>query len=298
MKIVFLLLMISNLVFGQIDTTNWYPLEVGNLWQFCYGIDPEDYYTKEVTGDTTMPNGKTYAIVKNGAARYQRNHNNQYVYLYSQSDSSEYVLYDFVSSDSTFWEYSFENLFWGIQVTKNEYNHFLNKNTHYKYYDWVKIDSSNNIIDTIWNARMERYPTRIAKGIGVTNYNYSNYPGSGGLVGVIINGDTLGVLTSVLENINLANDYHLYQNYPNPFNPTTQLSYQIPESGIVNLTVYNVIGQVVATLVNKEQSAGNYEVIFDASTGSATANGLTSGIYFYRLQSGGFIKSKKMLLIK
>ena len=174
MKIVFLLLMISNLAFGQIDTTNWYPLEVGNLWQFSYGMDPVYYYTKEVTGDTTMPNGKTYAIVKNGAARYQRNHNNQYVYSYNDSDSSEFVLYDFISSDGTIWELPYRNLFWGIQVTENEYNYFLNKSTHYKYYDWVKIDSSNNTIDTIWNAMIEIYPTKISKFIDLTNARSTN----------------------------------------------------------------------------------------------------------------------------
>jgi type IX secretion system substrate protein len=292
MKILFFLLMVSNLAFGQIDTTNWYPLDIGNKWQFSYGIDPEDYSSKEVIGDTTMPNGKTYAIVKNGSnTKYQRNHNNQYVYSYNQSDSSEYVLYDFISSDSTFWEYPFENFFWGIQVTKNEYNYFLNKSTRYKYYDWVKIDSSNNFIDTIWNSMIDIYPTRIAQGIGVTNYNYSNYPGSGGLIGVIINGDTLGVLTNISENKNMVNNYYLYQNYPNPFNPTTEIGYILLERSFVTLSVYNVLGEKVSTLVSETKVAGKYNVKFNAEN-------LSSGIYFYNISVNDFSQTKKMILLR
>jgi len=91
-------------------------------------------------------------------------------------------------------------------------------------------------------------------------------------------------------------DYYLAQNYPNPFNPSTVISYTIPpsvkgETANVKLIVYDVLGREVATPVNKEQSAGSYEVKFDASK-------LTSGIYFYKLQSGGFVESRKMVLVK
>ena len=90
--------------------------------------------------------------------------------------------------------------------------------------------------------------------------------------------------------------YKLYQNYPNPFNPKTAISYTIGTSQLkalnsVDLSIYNLIGQKVSTLVNKKQPTGTYEVHWDAS-------GLPSGIYYYRLFVGNFIEVKKMILLK
>jgi len=89
----------------------------------------------------------------------------------------------------------------------------------------------------------------------------------------------------------ISNEFILKSNYPNPFNPETVISYQLPVMSKVVLKVYDVLGREVATLVNKEQSVGSYEVRFDASN-------LTSGIYFYQLQSGGFVESRKMVLLR
>jgi PKD repeat protein len=89
----------------------------------------------------------------------------------------------------------------------------------------------------------------------------------------------------------IVKDYKLGQNYPNPFNPSTSIRYSIPEEGMVNLSVYNILGQKVASLVNQYLHAGNYEVNFDAS-------GFVSGIYFYRLDAGNFSAVKKMILMK
>ncbi len=85
--------------------------------------------------------------------------------------------------------------------------------------------------------------------------------------------------------------YKLSQNFPNPFNPSTIIEYSIPNSTNVRLSVYNSLGQKVATLLNKKQRAGKHEVQFDASN-------LSSGIYFYKLQSGKFVSTKKMILLR
>ena len=85
--------------------------------------------------------------------------------------------------------------------------------------------------------------------------------------------------------------FDLSQNYPNPFNPTTKIKYSTSKSGMVNIKVYNFIGEEIATLINEEKAAGNYEVEFDASD-------LPSGVYFYRLQEGDFVETKKMILLK
>ncbi len=86
-------------------------------------------------------------------------------------------------------------------------------------------------------------------------------------------------------------EYSLMQNYPNPFNPVTTIIYSIPESGIVNIKIYNTLGEKVTSLVNEFKEAGNYKINFDAEN-------LSSGIYFYSLQAGEFNSIKKMILLK
>ena len=91
--------------------------------------------------------------------------------------------------------------------------------------------------------------------------------------------------------------FALANNYPNPFNPATTIKYALPQAADVELTVYNVVGQVVRTLVAEHQSAGRYVVEWDATNGSG--HSLSSGMYFYRLEAGGeFREVKKMLLLK
>jgi hypothetical protein len=85
--------------------------------------------------------------------------------------------------------------------------------------------------------------------------------------------------------------FALEQNYPNPFNPTTTITYWVPSSNAVSLNVYDVLGREVAVVVNERKAAGRYAASFDASK-------LTSGIYFYRLTTGGYTQTKKMVLVK
>ncbi|MDP2362305.1 MAG: T9SS type A sorting domain-containing protein, partial [Ignavibacteria bacterium] len=102
------------------------------------------------------------------------------------------------------------------------------------------------------------------------------------------------ILTNV-ENENnsslLPKDYMLSQNYPNPFNPTTKITYALPKSSLVQIKIFNLLGQEIATLVNEEKSAGFYEMDFNASD-------LPSGVYLYKLQAGDFVQTKKMILLK
>ena len=113
--------------------------------------------------------------------------------------------------------------------------------------------------------------------------------GSGGLL-YNISVDTL--LTSVSNNQNInPTDYKLHQNYPNPFNPETVIKYVLPERSYISLKVFNATGENIATLVNCTQGKGNYEVTFNGENSP-------SGIYFYQLETGNTILTKKMILLK
>jgi hypothetical protein len=89
----------------------------------------------------------------------------------------------------------------------------------------------------------------------------------------------------------IVDNFSLNQNYPNPFNPTTTIKYQIPELSFVTLKVYDVLGKEIETLVNSEKPAGNFEITWNAES-------VPSGVYFYTLQAGNFIETKKMILMK
>ncbi len=114
--------------------------------------------------------------------------------------------------------------------------------------------------------------------------------------------------TSIGEvHFQVVTGFELSQNYPNPFNPTTAIRYQLPKSGSVELTIYNLLGQEIRKLVNENRIAGQYTVQWDGrdETGAAVA----SGVYLYRLKAGepsggspgaaqGFVETKKMLLLR
>ena len=106
------------------------------------------------------------------------------------------------------------------------------------------------------------------------------------------------ILSSTEQSASAVNDRHtapaiffLEQNFPNPFNPSTEITYQLPADGHVHLTVHNVLGKEIASIVNEAQNAGTHTVRFNAAS-------LAGGIYFYRLQTGSFTAIRKMLLVK
>ena len=101
----------------------------------------------------------------------------------------------------------------------------------------------------------------------------------------------LSIRTDVDNKVNLPTKFSLKQNYPNPFNPTTTISFSLPSKSFASLKVFDLIGREVATIVSEEMSAGNYTKQWNAAA-------LTSGIYFYRLQSGTFTETKKLVLLK
>ena len=97
------------------------------------------------------------------------------------------------------------------------------------------------------------------------------------------------IADDVIKTENLEN--RLINNYPNPFNPTTRIQYSIKDKAFVNLSVYDILGRKISTLVNEVKESGKYQVVFDALQ-------LATGIYFYTIQAGSFRETKKMILAK
>ena len=94
----------------------------------------------------------------------------------------------------------------------------------------------------------------------------------------------------------MPTEYELFNNYPNPFNPTTTIKYSVPKVGNVKLRVYNMMGQLIKTLVNDTKAPGFYNIEWNGTNESNSR--VASGIYFYRFESGNFVANNKMILIK
>lgn len=139
------------------------------------------------------------------------------------------------------------------------------------------------------------YPANDMDGDGLNEYVFVNYRSSfpvwadDGYVWVIEADKAVGVAEDI-KGLSPDNNW-IAQNYPNPFNPTTEINFNLRESGNVTLIVYDILGNEVATLVNENMSAGLHNVSFNAAN-------LSSGVYFYKLQSGSFVESKKMTVLK
>jgi hypothetical protein len=141
--------------------------------------------------------------------------------------------------------------------------------------------------------------------IGLFNWRFVSNEGSRGvhnadyaqdiLESTITFLDTALVVTSVEARpdplAGIPGSFELHQNFPNPFNPTTKIRFDVPEASHVRLVIYNALGQEVETLVDERLTPNTYEADFDASH-------LSSGLYFYKLVTDGFAKTKKMLLLK
>ena len=140
---------------------------------------------------------------------------------------------------------------------------------------------SNTNLGIAWCFISTLYPTKVQANI------------NGLVTDITSSGSFNNTLVGVNDNnkLVLPKEYSISQNYPNPFNPSTVISYSLPSSSDVKLTIYNSLGQRIQVLENVFKSAGTYTVTFNASE-------LPSGIYFYKIEAGKFMQVKKMMLIK
>jgi ligand-binding sensor domain-containing protein len=148
----------------------------------------------------------------------------------------------------------------------------------------AKFDNTNWVVYDTNNSGL---PFNNVYTIAIDNLE-NKWIGTEGGLAVYREGGVVSVSEAPEE---VPGNFILYQNYPNPFNPSTTIQYQLPGAGFVTLKIYDLLGREIFTLVNKEQTAGRYEVNFNASN-------LASGIYFYQIKSSSFVLTKKMVYLK
>jgi aminopeptidase N len=174
------------------------------------------------------------------------------------------------------------------QISGNTYqvdlNVIQNINSNPAYFTMpirVKVNTTlgDTVVTLFNNAQNQNFQFEV-NGIPQTiNFDYGNW----------ILKDVLGITDS--EILPIPAEFSLEQNYPNPFNPSTRIKYTLPSKEFVVLKIFNILGKEIASLVNTEQTAGTYELDFDAFN-------LNSGVYFYRIEAGSYVDTKKMLLVK
>jgi hypothetical protein len=273
-----LIFILSSTIYSQ----DWFPLEVGNRWDYFVrhdaGANAEWYDTLsiEIIEKQTLPNALEYFVLSEPfpfwnnffATKYVREEYNN-VYFFDIEDSIDCFAFRFdIPQDSSYINCKREMHILSIDTsytlgvpdyhqTQTPYDYWFSYNFGiYSYFEW-----------------------------GIIEYSY-------GLKGCIISGVTYGeLLVSVRKEAKNPKTISLCQNYPNPFNPTTTIKYQIPEISFVTIKVYDILGNEIATLVSEEKPAGSYDVEF-------IGDELPSGIYFYQLEAGNFIETKKMVLLK
>ncbi|MFZ1517535.1 MAG: T9SS type A sorting domain-containing protein [Ignavibacteriaceae bacterium] len=302
-KILVLLYLIAGFTNAQVDTTDWFPMQTGNYWEYMAWDSPPKYFSTKIIGDSLMPNGKEYKVFytkyfddSSDFTLYYRKETDS-IFLYTGISSyfplGEYKFLDFVSSDSTIW------LLYPVYICCNpnargisstfldySYYNFLQKSNEAKQFEDVYVDS----VDTLWTPNDGSFPIVLNRGLGIV-WHFIFNDGSYYLQGAIINGLRMGIITDIdYEDMNVPDQFTL-QSYPNPFNSTVNFKISLPESNFMELSLFNILGQKIATLFEEYKSAGNYNMQFNA-------NHLSSGVYLAVLKQNKLILKEKIILLK
>jgi len=297
-KLVSFFIFISVLSSNNFSQQNYFPLEVGNYWQYkvksVFMVDTTfSYNFTEIIGDTIFSTSSSLYYKVRPALTVGLFDTIQYLRFdsllnsiieYDSLRGGESVLFRLDSTDNECWDYFGYQLCSGNTDTLEIFGDYKIVKEFYK--------SSSTPPWWGYSLAEDFGPIEIYdnESWGFTVYSIYN------LVYAKINGIEYGQLVSVSEEYpELPIAFHLSQNYPNPFNPSTKISWQVPVSGWQTLKVYDVLGNKVATLVNEYRSAGSYEIEFNPSS---INHHPSSGVYFYQLSAGDYVETKKMILLK
>ncbi len=273
----------------------YYPLAIGDLWQYWDPSEPPSMvHTVRSVGDTMMPNTLTYRILSSdlyGAELYYYRQFGSKVYQYVTSGDSlargkEVLLYDFSKqfgdTVSVFWSQYGDTAVVTVLDTGslNFYGVVRRYKTFYQRMEHITYYSMDKMVDSVGMAFKEIEPGQ----------RYF-------ITGAVIDGVKYGTVVNVgYPAATSPPQFALYQNYPNPFNGATIISYWIPSRQTVSLTIVDVLGRHIKTLVNETQPPGLHSIAWDGrdDIGGYTA----SGIYFCRYKSSSFSQVRKMIMVR
>jgi len=233
-----------------------------------------------------MSNGKIYSvIVSDGNGGGIRRQQGSQILSYVNADS-DFVRFDFSKTKGdTVWslKVGLDTLF--CTIVMDNIATVFGQNRRQQVYFIKNRNSSEGI----------RYT--LTDGFGITKI-YGEPDDEWLLRGAIINGVRYGTISSVQDNVDNAipQDIYLFRNYPNPFNAGTMISFQLQSTHHINLSVYDLLGRNIKTIINQELSSGRHEFFWDGREDKSKQ--LSSGIYICRIQSNSFLLQRKMLMLK
>jgi hypothetical protein len=255
----------------------------------------------ETTGNWDSPIGNSGSVGLDASSSFTLSSSKKYGGSYSGKSN-----YSFTANDAYYKISKVTPVTVGNGET--EFGLWILGDLSYNIIEYWFLDSNSNIhsieVDTLnftgWKMKSVKLSDVASGNLKFEGFGIKHYA-SADSTGVVYIDNAQYNFSTPVQNVesDLPTEYSLYQNYPNPFNPSTVIKYSIPviangdayQLQNVSLKIYDILGREVATLINQRQKAGNYEVTFKASN-------FTSGIYFYKLQSGSFIESKKMIYLK
>ena len=282
-RIVVLLLVVVGGLGAQ--TSFDYPLRIGNAWQHTVRPVPS---IERAVEEHVAANGKTYIAIKKDASnssRFERVSNDTLFFLDGEIERPLFVfnapIGALIGVDTTE-AYLVETIY---KIAEGRQTVF-----------GQEVDIQRFHYEPGLLGQDRTYT--VADGIGAIRITNSNSPALD-LIGAIIDGDTLGTITSLQmpeQNAGVPGRFQLFQNSPNPFNPTTTIRYSLPKAGNVQLNIYNILGQQVRSAVGGKRSAGDHTFIWDGRNDSGQQ--APSGVYVYRLVADGFVESRKLVLMR
>ncbi|HZW38476.1 MAG TPA: T9SS type A sorting domain-containing protein [Ignavibacteriaceae bacterium] len=282
------------------DLLAYYPLIIGNTWIYNWsdwwdGGYEQNIYTRTVISKEVLSNNKEYYKIEEKFVTSLGVSN-----FYERIDSITGLIYRFDTTGCENDERIIEDLaaVEGDSLPIQRFTYCGNPNSYFFSEEKSEIifgdTTTSRTFEDFWTD--EAYSYKLAKHFGLINIVHGYYGGriTFTILGCVINGVVYGdtATTDVkLENNLTPTAYNLSQNYPNPFNPSTAIKFQIPKASQVKLEVYDVLGNLIQTIVDEYKSAGNYQTELNLSN-------LSSGVYLYKLQAGDFSSTKKMMLVK